>query len=337
MERLVDCMVSIPSNMFYTVTLPATLWFFDKQKKDKDKILFIDARNVYTQIDRAHREWSEEQVQNLACIVRLYRGEQERYLEVVAGYLKSFETSYSLFKTFIERYLETYNVYVVALDSYRIISSLKRKKESQKKLKASGLLSKIESLKELKKASFSDIDFSLDLSSNKNQIALGQQITEIIKAIKEEFEHLKSIESSRVEISKESAKLLRIKGDTMWEGYEFSTLISMLDKNTLSMVNAFEELSYWHDNINWLQTRFPDAKYVDILGLCKVADRKEYVNEQDYSLNAGRYVGIELEEDNLTADEFKNLILEKHKVLMRLNKEALELEALIDSNIREVF
>ena len=111
----------------------------------------------------------------------------------------------------------------------------------------------------------------------------------------------------------------------------------MLDENTLSMVNAFEELSYWHDNINWLQIRFPDAKYVDILGLCKVADRKEYVDEQDYSLNAGRYVGIELEEDNLTADEFKNLILEKHKVLMRLNKEALELEALIDSNIREVF
>lgn len=71
---IVDCMVSMPSNMFFTVTLPATLWFFDKQKVNtnrKDKILFLDARNVYNQIDRAHREWTSEQQQNLATIISL--------------------------------------------------------------------------------------------------------------------------------------------------------------------------------------------------------------------------------------------------------------------------
>src|SRR6266581_3381485 len=64
-HKLIYGMLTLPSNLFYTVTLPATLWFFDKAKRD-DKILFIDARNIYTPVDRAHREFSEEQVQNIA-------------------------------------------------------------------------------------------------------------------------------------------------------------------------------------------------------------------------------------------------------------------------------
>ncbi|MGB9939085.1 type I restriction-modification system subunit M [Methanosarcina sp.] len=77
-DNAVDVMISIGSNFFYTVTLPCTLWFLDKGKKDtprKDKILFIDARHIFTQIDRAHREFTPEQVEFIANIVRLYRGE----------------------------------------------------------------------------------------------------------------------------------------------------------------------------------------------------------------------------------------------------------------------
>ncbi len=70
-ENLIYGMLTLPSNMFYTVTLPATLWFFDKGKRD-EKILFIDARNIFTQIDRAHREFSEAQIQNIAIISKLH-------------------------------------------------------------------------------------------------------------------------------------------------------------------------------------------------------------------------------------------------------------------------
>lgn len=76
---LVDVMVAVSTNMFYNVTLPVTLWFLDKGKKKtdrKDKILFIDARNIYKQIDRAHREWTDEHVQQIADIVRSYRSEK---------------------------------------------------------------------------------------------------------------------------------------------------------------------------------------------------------------------------------------------------------------------
>jgi type I restriction enzyme M protein len=74
-EGIIKQMVTVPSNMFTSVTLPATLWFIDKQKKHtdkKDEILFIDARNVFTQIDRAHRKFSDEQIKNLNLITRLY-------------------------------------------------------------------------------------------------------------------------------------------------------------------------------------------------------------------------------------------------------------------------
>ena len=78
-DRAVDVMVAIGSNFFYTVTLPCTLWFFDKGKAGTDrkhKVLFIDARHIFRQIDRAHRNYTEEQIEFLANIVRLYRGEE---------------------------------------------------------------------------------------------------------------------------------------------------------------------------------------------------------------------------------------------------------------------
>ena len=74
----VDVMIAIGSNFFYTVTLPCTLWFLDKGKaatKRKDQVLFIDARNIFTQIDRAHREFSDAQIGLIATLARLYRGE----------------------------------------------------------------------------------------------------------------------------------------------------------------------------------------------------------------------------------------------------------------------
>src|SRR5258708_29745377 len=76
--RVVDVMISIGSNFFYTVTLPCTLWFFDRGKREserRDKVLFIDARHIYKQVDRAHREFTPEQIEFVANIVRLYRDE----------------------------------------------------------------------------------------------------------------------------------------------------------------------------------------------------------------------------------------------------------------------
>jgi type I restriction enzyme M protein len=77
-DRAVDVMVSVGPNFFYTVTLPCTLWFLDRGKKStkrKDKVLFIDARHIFRQIDRVHRDWTPDQIEFISNIVRLYRGE----------------------------------------------------------------------------------------------------------------------------------------------------------------------------------------------------------------------------------------------------------------------
>lgn len=90
LEYAIDVMVAVGPNFFYTVTLPCTLWFLDKGKKNtsrKDKVLFIDARHLYSQIDRAHREWTQTQIEFLANIARLYRGEKNENLHGSNGFM----------------------------------------------------------------------------------------------------------------------------------------------------------------------------------------------------------------------------------------------------------
>ena len=88
-EGIICQMVTLPSNMFTSVTLPATLWFFDKAKaktERKNEILFIDARGIYTKVDRAHRKFSEEQIKNLGIITKLYNGNTDAFEQLLQEY-----------------------------------------------------------------------------------------------------------------------------------------------------------------------------------------------------------------------------------------------------------
>lgn len=86
----VDVMVSVGNNFFYTLSLPCSLWFFDRNKNSdiRDKVLFIDARNYYTVVDRTLNEWTEWQLRNLQAIVHLYRGEKEKYQSLIRDYIE---------------------------------------------------------------------------------------------------------------------------------------------------------------------------------------------------------------------------------------------------------
>ena len=84
----VDCLISVANNFFYILTLPCTLCFFDKNKREenRDKILFIDSRNYYTVVEKTLNEWNQWQMKNINAIVWLYRGETEKYKELIASY-----------------------------------------------------------------------------------------------------------------------------------------------------------------------------------------------------------------------------------------------------------
>lgn len=202
---IIKQMVTLPSNMFTFVTLPATLWFFDKQKPNtdkKDKILFIDARNVFTQVDRAHRKFSAEQIRNLGIITRLYEGETEEFTKLI----KEYETN-------------------------------------------------------------------------------------------------------------------------------------MANAPETSDEEDNPPKSYWQANIDWLKERFPEGKYRDVIGLCKVAklEGEDGVKDQDYSLNPGRYVGVVIEDDGMTEEEFKEKICSLEHEYLSLSTECSELEQDIKDSLAGIF
>ncbi|MBW7841015.1 MAG: N-6 DNA methylase, partial [Chitinophagaceae bacterium] len=91
---------------------------------------------------------------------------------------------------------------------------------------------------------------------------------------------------------------------------------------------------YFLGHIGWLNERFPNGVYEDVTGLCKAATLKE-IEEQDYSLNPGRYVGVVIEEDGLTEEEFLAEMKERHAALNELNEKARELEELINQNLNQ--
>ncbi len=313
---IVDCMVSMPSNMFLTVTLPATLWFFDKQKchperaegtERKNKILFIDARNTYHQIDRAHREWKEEHIQNLTAIVRLYRGENERYLELIARYIsQTLEASKEIPETFTA-YQNILKTSIANLQQYATESKTKLKPEVLKKLNESGLFEKIANLFVIAR-NVTVIARNVAIStSNEEQLAFAKTLENYTKDLQKTESDLKTTKDQLLEIWTLADKHLKIKGDKDWNALNLNQT-KTVDELHQNFKNAFEKVFYYQSNMVWLQSRFPAAKYADVVGLCKVADKTEYADEQDYSLNAGRYVGVDVEGDGLTRKEFSDKI-----------------------------
>lgn len=96
----VDVMVSVGNNFFYTLSLPCSLWFFDRNKNEaiRDKVLFIDARNYFTVVDRTLNEWTEWQLRNLQAIVHLYRGEKDKYQQLLDDYNKAVDEAVAALK-----------------------------------------------------------------------------------------------------------------------------------------------------------------------------------------------------------------------------------------------
>lgn len=120
----------------------------------------------------------------------------------------------------------------------------------------------------------------------------------------------------------------------------------MIDEYKVEFANAPEASddkevltkAYWQSQIDWLTERFPDGVYADVIGLCKAApmDGEDGIIDQDYSLNAGRYVGVVIEDDGLTKEEFKEVMLSLNSEFTSLSAEARELEECIVNNLKEL-
>lgn len=331
---IVDCMVSMPTNMFLTVTLPATLWFFDKQKVHtdrKDKILFLDARNVFNQIDRAHREWTAEQQQNLAAIVRLYRGETERYLELIASYIDNAFTAQEAVSPSFTTVQELWNTTLSNLNAYEIATKdQKRTPVKTKALKEADFFNKLAELQWSVYKAEAKAEQSIAIpQNNEAQKKIATALEKAVKTNTERLATLKTDVNTLTELLKLADKHLKLKSDKVWSNHNLIKAGKTLEEVLQVHQDNAEQFAYWYNNIHWLQSRFPEAKYEDVVGLCKMADKTEYVEEQDYSLNAGRYVGVVIEDDDITKEEFFNRINNYSKSFNMLNSRSMELSSSI--------
>lgn len=242
----VDVMVSVGNNFFYTKSLPCSLWFFDKAKSEaiKDKVLFIDARNYYTVVDRTLNEWTEWQLKNLNAIVWLYRGEVEKYIALLNEYRQTLGED----KTFAEH-----------------IASLS------------------EQVKEIE--------------------AEGKQAV---------------------------AEAGRGKGKKVQQEYD-------------EKVDAVKEILTIAQEAQWLYEKFGDGEYIDVPGLCKIADitneakgDSEGVSIEDkgWSLTPGAYVGVAPVEDD--GVNFEERMVEIHEELLVLQQESNVLMETISKNMKEM-
>jgi len=321
-ENLIYGMLTLPSNMFYTVTLPATLWFFDKAKGKEKRILFIDARNIFTPIDRAHREFSEEQIQNIAIISRLHKGRREEFLALIDGY----------FAQGMERLVENREqVEPVCAQLLEVLD------DEPAKVAVAGLVKAWEGMAAVQKTYAA---YRKKGGSGGGKGKSTKAVVEKTNAAQHKLRsHFDPFFASLHDGLKQVDKAVRRHEQEFAEKAKEAGKRQTADRATRQLKTALEELhvevknaesSFGH--IHWLQERFPEARYEDVTGLCKLADLEE-VKEQDYSLNPGRYVGVVIEEDGKTEEEFISEILGLSDQLTDLSNSASKLEKVVKTNI----
>ena len=322
-QNLIDVMVTLPSNMFYTVTLPATLWFFDKAKAD-DRLLFIDARNIFTQIDRAHREFSAAQVSNIAIISRLRRGQRAAFITLIDGYFAEGMAELAENYTKVEA-VSAQLINVLADEAGKAaVADLVERWRGYTKLTAH--------YQEYLKTYATVMSNEREPSNPARNLDAYNAAQHALRAAFDPFfaglnEGLKALDRS----VRAHEKNLATTNGTRNSDRKTRDLKSALDTIHAEVKSA--EAYFGH--IAWLHERFPNAGYEDVTGLCKLATRAE-VAEQEYSLNPGRYVGVVIEDDGKTEEEFIEEILGLNGELARLNLEAHTLENIINHNISQI-
>ena len=333
----VDVMIAIRSNFFYTRSVPCELWFFDKNKpKDKHcKVLMLDARNVYRQVTRKIYDFSPEQMKNLTSIVWLYRGQNERFLNLVAEYL---DTTFSeVGKTFkpLEGFKKGIDTLMNVMEPF--LSSLSKDDAHGETLA---------DLKESQEVFGKDIEAFQNAvkSANAAWNSTGRdneglhRFSEVIAPVAEKSRELSrqtdQIYRLALRLIELCEKKLNARENDFWAKKEINQSKKPLDEKRKSCVEQLKQARYFYRQARWLQERFPDAKLRDVEGLVNLVGIDE-IEKNDWSLTPGRYVGVAPEEVDEDFD-FEETMRGIHAELTELNAEAVELAERIAGNFEEL-
>jgi type I restriction enzyme M protein len=363
----VDVMMAIGNNFFYTRSLPCTLWFFDRAKeslnydssdskikksgdknqgnhtnhknRSSDTVLMLDARKIYRKVTSKVNDFSPEQLQNLICIVNLYRGTgstsspqaTKKFEITVKSYL---QTSADLAKETAEATTKLQKQLQKVL---KILSTFSLKQDSQN-LKIDKIIPEWNELQNEAKAIF-DLQTQLIETVKKNQG--NQLITEITVQTKALRKPQDKLIKQLLDAVNTAAKEYQLSKNKDWKELNLKEQLDQLKALQQQLSGnpdeeepgLLHETEYFYKQAHWLTSRFPEGVYTDVEGLCKVVTQKE-IEAKDWSLSPGRYVGV----DTATDDDFdyEERLSEIHIELEGLNEEAVALANAISENFKEL-
>ncbi|MBX7154270.1 MAG: type I restriction-modification system subunit M [Bacteriodetes bacterium] len=339
----VDVMMAIGNNFFYTRSLPCTLWFFDRAKetiapssseivgvRSSNTVLMLDARKIYRKVTSKVNDFSPEQLQNLICIVNLYRGNTQKFESTVQHYL---QTSADVAKETAEAtaQLQTHLQKILKTVSDFATNYAKENKEA--------------------KALVNALNIEETTSIYEQQNALVRANLRVCPSIEilEEFAHLcKALRKPQDRLIKQlldaistATKEYQLSKNKEWKELgikEQLDQLKVLQQQLSGNPNDEEpgllhDTEYYYKQAHWLTSRFPNGVYTDVEGLCNVVTQQE-IEAKDWSLSPGRYVGV----DTTTNDDvdYEERLNELHIELEGLNEEAIALAKSISENYKEL-
>lgn len=342
----VDVMISIGPKFFYTVTLPCTLWFYDRGKAEDllDQVLMIDARAIYTVVSARSHTFSDEQLANLLAIVQLYRGQDDRLRELLISYHHQAATHLAALPDLIA----ADNAHIASLES-AIQSATQGTNPTATSLDIAShsapLLTAAAAVHQAIAATAPDASapdtFSAITAVQTQLSALLPTLAATRAALAARHKNaLAWLDETEKTLSQTGAPAKTLK--TLREAARpIRAALTAADPkrgeqptHRDALMAALDGTAYFHAQAAWLIERFPHGYYEDVAGLCRIATREE-IAANDYSLTPGRYVGVAAA-DAQHGDDFKTEMATLHDELATLNAQAAALAARIQKNWGEM-
>lgn len=360
----VDVMMAIGNKFFYTRSLPCTLWFFDKGKPQdlQDQVLMIDARNVYHVVSARSHVFTDEQLANLNAIVWLYRGEREKFIALVARYQRQVDNWLAAIPARIQADTAAVQALAVPLKAFAGQATLAELNADQAE-DAQISQAQLDAFKAELAAAQADTHVAdsiaallsactqarsaiaqADLTDHAAQVTLQTTLDALAPQLKATGKLLEARHKQWLKLLDTAEKPLRARQSKAFDGKvardaKRALLAADSKKNEAptvrdAVLDALKQAAYFIHQVHWLHSRFPQALFEDVAGLCKAVSIDD-IAANDYSLTPGRYVGVAAAAED-DEDDFAETLRGIHAELAELNDKAVELAGRIAGNFEEL-
>jgi type I restriction enzyme M protein len=298
----VDVMISIRSNFFYTRTVPCELWHFDRSKapERRDKVLMIDARNIYRKVTRKIYDFTPEQQQNIAAIVWLYRGQTDRFIALVQEYLDctlaeagQIAAKTDAFRAGYRALTEAIGPFLKTLPKESAVRELVKERDDA----AIACFQAVDDLTErIQKQWKKPSAFKNEpkLAAQKKLLSSLEELATTCRDLVKDIDLVFKLAARVVDTAEKEANA---RAHEAWDTRGIGKLEKDLDARRKEAVEQLKATAYFERQAHWLLSGFPDARLVPVPGLVKVVDKDE-IKAADWSLTPGRYVGVVAPEED---------------------------------------